>query len=154
VSIDQLPVLSNLLRALEEISLMGDSSGSRISAFLIQQLPEIRDNLIRNKNWQEIARRQRETFLVENEETRKADMQLLMAGLEDFLEDPICAKCGNLATYRCSKCHNEWYCSRDCQKSAWKQHKLVCHLIKLEEPEARKKKEEAPKVRIEDITKS
>lgn len=154
MTIDQLPVLGNLLRALEEISLIGDTGASRISAFLIQQLPEIRDNLVRNKDWNEIARRQRESFLVENEETRKADMQLLMAGLEDFLEDPICAKCGNMATYRCSKCHNEWYCSRECQKVAWKQHKLVCHLIKLDEPEAPKKKTETLKVRIEDITKT
>jgi len=31
------------------------------------------------------------------------------------LGEPICAKCGALATKRCSRCKNEWYCSREHQ---------------------------------------
>lgn len=36
-------------------------------------------------------------------------------GGEGALEDPKCSKCGALASKRCSRCKNEWYCSRECQ---------------------------------------
>jgi len=29
----------------------------------------------------------------------------------------------------CSRCHTELYCSRECQREAWPQHKDVCHTI-------------------------
>ncbi|GAX23897.1 hypothetical protein FisN_20Hh103 [Fistulifera solaris] len=30
---------------------------------------------------------------------------------------------------RCSNCKTVYYCSRDCQKAAWKRHKVVCHSV-------------------------
>jgi predicted Zn-ribbon and HTH transcriptional regulator len=33
---------------------------------------------------------------------------------EQFLEEAKCADCGQPATNRCSRCKNQWYCSRDC----------------------------------------
>jgi splicing suppressor protein 51 len=42
-----------------------------------------------------------------------------------------CASCKKSASEssplkRCAKCHSTQYCSRDCQKNDWKQHKKVC----------------------------
>jgi len=48
---------------------------------------------------------------------------------EQFLDDPKCAECGEVASQRCSRCKEEWYCSRECQLKRWKQHKPVCQLI-------------------------
>ena len=48
---------------------------------------------------------------------------------EQFLEDPKCAECGELATQRCSRCKNEWYCSRECQLKKWKAHKQYCEVL-------------------------
>ena len=45
VVIDQIPVLGELLRSLEELSMMGDSLPFKISSFVIQQLPEIQDKI-------------------------------------------------------------------------------------------------------------
>jgi hypothetical protein len=42
---------------------------------------------------------------------------------------PICSKCGEPATKRCSRCQNDWYCSRECQVAAWKGHKVVCDVV-------------------------
>ena len=42
---------------------------------------------------------------------------------------PMCAACGEVATNRCSRCKNEWYCGRPCQVKAWKDHKAFCDLI-------------------------
>ena len=30
---------------------------------------------------------------------------------------------------RCSKCHNAYYCSLQCQKADWKEHKLECGVV-------------------------
>ena len=57
---------------------------------------------------------------------------------EDFLEDPKCEECGALATQRCSRCKQAWYCSRDCQLRQWKKHKAICAMF----TEARKEKGE------------
>jgi zinc finger MYND domain-containing protein 10 len=45
------------------------------------------------------------------------------------LGDPMCALCGKPAEKRCAKCHNEWYCSRECQVSSWKGHKELCAIV-------------------------
>lgn len=150
VVIDQLPILGALLRSLEELSLMGDSLPSKISAFVIQQLPELQDKICYGQNWDEIAEYQKREFWVENQEEVKRAADLMVSGFEDFLGEPLCAQCGELATNRCSKCHNEWYCSRKCQVSAWKKHKEVCELMKSEVKEKEAVVESRPK--IVDIT--
>lgn len=48
---------------------------------------------------------------------------------EMALGAPQCAKCGQPAEKRCSRCQNEWYCSRQCQVAAWKGHKTVCDIV-------------------------
>lgn len=48
---------------------------------------------------------------------------------EQFMEDPKCAECGEVASQRCSKCKSEWYCSRECQIKRWKQHKEMCAVL-------------------------
>lgn len=72
-----------------------------------------------------------QTFFAKNSEQEKQDMNRLVElyaneVFEDFLEDPKCEECGDLATQRCSKCKMAWYCSRDCQLRQWKKHKPIC----------------------------
>ncbi|KAF2639695.1 hypothetical protein P280DRAFT_481109 [Massarina eburnea CBS 473.64] len=38
----------------------------------------------------------------------------------------LCEICNNTATQRCSACSQSRYCTRDCQKSGWPKHKLLC----------------------------
>jgi hypothetical protein len=67
-------------------------------------------------------------------EDAKKDMENLMKMyssdiFDDFLDEPKCANCGKAATQRCSRCKNQWYCGRDCQVRAWKNHKPLCDLV-------------------------
>ena len=43
-------------------------------------------------------------------------------------DTPHCALCGKVEErlQRCSGCHKATYCSRECQKAAWKEHKQIC----------------------------
>lgn len=45
--------------------------------------------------------------------------------------EPACASCNRkqsevTSLKRCAKCHSQAYCSRDCQKNDWKNHKRAC----------------------------
>jgi hypothetical protein len=133
VLLDQLPMLAPMQRGFEEMQLMKDESISSSNAFIVQTLPEIREKLLKNKNWPEICR----NTLVNNfsEATSKKDLEALLKlytddVYEDFMEDPKCAECGKPAEQRCSACKNSWYCSRDCQLRQWKAHKPLCELFK------------------------
>ena len=38
-----------------------------------------------------------------------------------------CQVCGKDASKKCSRCSLAWYCSAECQKKHWKEHKSVCN---------------------------
>ena len=39
-----------------------------------------------------------------------------------------CATCRAMSTthLRCAKCHDEWYCNKDCQRQHWPIHRRTC----------------------------
>jgi zinc finger MYND domain-containing protein 10 len=146
------------------------------------QLPEMRISILKDKNWSKIAKMQKEKYFTETAESRKKDMKRIMELykphlMEEFMEPPKCAKCGKTATQRCSRCKNEWYCSRECQVNifkifnllslkvkCWKTHKPICDVIvagekkkaaedakEAEIEEAEKKKKEVKKPLIQEL---
>ena len=134
--VDQLPNLVDLLRYLEELGLMAAPQDSMVSkmALGIEQIPEIYETIIESINWDVLVKLHRETLWNESMEVRQATAQRLAQmynfdDLEALLDDPKCAKCGNVASQRCSRCKNEWYCSRPCQVGSWKAHKGVCDVL-------------------------
>ncbi|KAH9850149.1 ankyrin [Lenzites betulinus] len=50
------------------------------------------------------------------------------AGENQPLDEGGCAACGKQDTTLkfCGKCGAAWYCSKECQRSDWQQHKLTC----------------------------
>lgn len=49
------------------------------------------------------------------------------------MADTACSACAkeatNIITLKCcAKCKSEWYCSRECQKADWKNHKQACRI--------------------------
>lgn len=102
------------------------------------------------RNWREIAKHQAEKYFCKDPEGHKEDMKRMMDlytsdVFEDFMEDPKCTECGKVATQRCSKCKNAWYCSRDCQLRQWKTHKPMCTIVSesIKVDEAKKAEEQA-----------
>jgi len=145
--IDQLPILKDLKRTLEELSILNinDTKSSTLNTEekapklrFIEIVPEFREELL-TKDFKAIAQKQlASTFDASryDADDRKNDMDTLCRiynnfdGLEDLMmETPICAKCGGEAEKRCSRCKSEWYCSRECQVQSWKRHKTACDAI-------------------------
>eukprot|EP01084_Bolivina_argentea_P292451 502760_1 len=144
--IDQLPILKGLKRTLEELNILNiDEINSSLNSnninkklMFVEIVPEFRANLLL-KDFNNIAKQQLLSIFNVNkydESDRKMDLEILSRiynnfdGLEDMLlEQPICAKCGQNAQNRCSKCKSEWYCSRKCQVKSWKKHKIICQQI-------------------------
>ena len=93
VLIDQIPVLTEMLRALEELSLMQESTIAAANPFIVQVLPEIRNKILEGKDWRKIAKYQRETYFEISDSEAKDEMKGIMSlyntdMLEDFLEQP------------------------------------------------------------------
>lgn len=53
--LDQLPMLGQMLRALEEMSMMGDNAIGEKNSFIVQQMPEIRTKIIKGQQWDKLA---------------------------------------------------------------------------------------------------
>ena len=41
-----------------------------------------------------------------------------------------CRKCTKETSTQCSGCKIVYYCSKECQKSSWKKHKVDCDIMK------------------------
>ncbi|KEQ66684.1 uncharacterized protein M437DRAFT_81164 [Aureobasidium melanogenum CBS 110374] len=52
------------------------------------------------------------------------DSRIIMISSTASSKRAHCSTTTNLKC--CAKCHNEWYCSRSCQKTHWKLHKKSC----------------------------
>jgi len=55
VLIDQLPMLADMHRALEEMAIKGTSSLTSSNNFIVQALPELRTKIMKDKDWKKIA---------------------------------------------------------------------------------------------------
>lgn len=127
---DQIPPLADLLRALENLSLQGEFPGVEAGPgpFLVQVVAEVREALLKAHagKWEHIALQQMKTIF--SIPVPKKDMERVgnMVTIPEDVEDPECAWCGAPATHRCSRCKNEWYCSRECQVAHWEDHKSTC----------------------------
>jgi len=131
--VDQLPVLADLQRTLEELNLMEAPEAANKTFFVLEQVATMREGLLKH-DWGDVAQHIRETVLSQSDEAFKDDMSKMAEWYKEFdvdslCEEPKCAKCGAPATNRCSRCKNEWYCSRECQVGAWEGHQKICDLI-------------------------
>ncbi|RUS71390.1 hypothetical protein EGW08_020845 [Elysia chlorotica] len=135
VLLDQLPVLGELQRYLEHLSIMDPPPTKK--ELLLEQVPQIRDHLLSKYEgkWAKIAKSQSRTTFNQSEAEVRAQAQRWASTynfdvLEELIsEPPKCAVCGHPASKRCSRCQNEWYCRRECQVGHWKKHKSACDLL-------------------------
>ncbi|XP_067932276.1 zinc finger MYND domain-containing protein 10-like [Watersipora subatra] len=133
--VDQLPILGDLHMYLERLSMMEAPASKQ--DLILEQMPEIRARLLEDNNGKfvTISKNQMKKFFDPSEETLKEQAKRWADTynfdmLESLISEPAkCAVCGELATKRCSRCQNEWYCRRECQVTAWKKHKSICDML-------------------------
>jgi hypothetical protein len=92
------------------------------------------DSITKNVNYEALAKEQKKNLLEESPAMQQEIAKSLatmynLDEMDTLLDDPKCAQCGVLATQRCSRCKNEWYCGRACQVKSWKIHKQVCDIL-------------------------
>lgn len=136
VLLDQLPLLRELKRFIEELAIMEPPPPTASSMAIIEQVPEMREAILNGVDFVQLAAAAKRTVFSNDERARQRDIARLaqtynLESLEDSLPPPTCGACGKTtdAMKRCSRCKNEWYCSRVCQVQSWKNHQKVCDLM-------------------------
>ncbi|CAH0596960.1 unnamed protein product [Chrysodeixis includens] len=139
--LDQIPPLGDLKMFLCRLavgdysSLHNRTNGTKNpGCTLIELVPQIKDAYLKkvHKRTKTLAKTQLELFHMDgSDESRDMAKRLL----ESYTSDTAlaldsggakCAKCGDKATKKCSRCKTEWYCGRECQVQQWPKHKELC----------------------------
>ncbi|KAI6652304.1 Zinc finger MYND domain-containing protein 10-like [Oopsacas minuta] len=133
--IDQLPSLVDLQRYLHNLSIMNPPPAKK--DIIIEADHNLREALLSQNNgkFKKIGEKQKKAIFFPSKEDLKYqadkfvetyDLNVIQTLSEG---KPTCANCGAEAEHRCSRCKNEWYCSRQCQVDSWKGHKEICSLL-------------------------
>jgi len=51
--------------------------------------------------------------------------------LPELVDRHYCSVCSEHSTLQCSRCKKAWYCSRECQRANWPEHKSECSQLSL-----------------------
>ncbi|XP_065669774.1 zinc finger MYND domain-containing protein 10 isoform X4 [Hydra vulgaris] len=135
VVLEQINFLKDFQRFVEMLSVMNPPQIKE--CLIIEQIPTIRIKIESDfkDKWKKIAHDQASNYYTLTNEQMKERAQSLSTTynidlLENLInEPPTCAYCHGEAMKRCSRCQNEWYCSRPCQVSHWNKHKELCNMM-------------------------
>ncbi|KFW65625.1 Zinc finger MYND domain-containing protein 10, partial [Pygoscelis adeliae] len=114
VLVDQLPNLVEMQRFLSHLAVTEPASPKK--DLVLEQVPVIWDHILKKNagKWEAIAKHQ---------------VKRVFSPTEEELKLQACRVCGVEAAKRCSRCRNEWYCTRACQVQHWQKHKAACNLM-------------------------
>ncbi|NXO22050.1 ZMY10 protein, partial [Cisticola juncidis] len=135
VLIDQLPNLVEMQRFLSYLAVAEPAPPKR--DLILEQVPVIWDHILKKNSgkWKAIAKHQvKHAFSPTEEELKLQACRWAQIYSLDMMEalaadKPHCRVCGVETAKRCSRCRNEWYCSRACQVQHWQKHKPACNLM-------------------------
>ena len=133
--IDQLPILLDLQRYLHSLSIMDPPTAKK--ELIIESDRNMREALLAQYKgrFEEIGEERKKDVFFPSQEDLKYQASKFVGTYDlDVVHTltegkPRCAGCGGEAEHRCSRCKNEWYCSRQCQVQNWDKHRDMCSLI-------------------------
>ncbi|NXI49227.1 ZMY10 protein, partial [Chloroceryle aenea] len=135
VLVDQLPNLVEMQRFLSHLAVTEPAPPKK--DLILEQVPVIWDHIFKKNTgkWEAIAKHQVKCIFSPTEEDLKLRAyrwtQIYSLDMMEALapDKPHCRVCGTEAAKRCSRCRNEWYCTRACQVQHWQKHKSACNLM-------------------------
>uniref|UniRef100_A0A8D2P4A5 Zinc finger MYND domain-containing protein 10 n=1 Tax=Zosterops lateralis melanops TaxID=1220523 RepID=A0A8D2P4A5_ZOSLA len=135
VLIDQLPNLVEMQRFLSYLAVTDPAPPKK--DLIIEQVPVIWDRILKKNSgkWEAVAKHQvKHAFSPTEEELKLQARRWAQTYSLDMMEalaadKPRCRVCGAEAAKRCSRCRQEWYCTRACQVQHWQKHKPACNLM-------------------------
>ena len=86
VLFDQLPVLKDLQRVIDEVILMATPSAAEVKQgrLILETVPEMRTAILGSRTWAEVAREQSNAQFGSNEEAERATRERMKALMESF----------------------------------------------------------------------
>jgi len=149
--LEQFGFLTALKAQLDYIQVQGPSfiashNKANKTSLIIESEPELRDQILSSLPSRIAIAADQMRFWIANQTTflpkfameinKSFDADTLMAldqTMKSYTEKtldssatPECAKCGKVGMKRCGRCQMRWYCSPECQRVDWKQHKKRC----------------------------
>lgn len=133
VLVDQLPVLSDVQRYLDELTIMKTGSVDSKKSLILEIVPVITEEIYKSITNEKIEFI-KEKVLISGDKEITEELKNLSDlytndNLDGLLEKAYCNKCGKEAVKKCGRCKSVYYCSRECQVDDWKSHKPICELF-------------------------
>jgi hypothetical protein len=151
--VDQIPVLADLRRALEELAVFQAPPATSVPApLVIEHVATIHEAIVKAATtpegaWAALIERQKACMCPQGTPVLGAAAPTVASPVspdpvmaevaealsskatEDLVARPTCPVCGRAATKRCSRCKSEWYDSKECQVRDWARHKQTCEQV-------------------------
>ena len=133
--IDQLPILLDLQRYLHNLSIMDPPTAKK--DLIIESDHDMREAILAQYKgrYKKIGEERKHDIFYPSKGELKYHANKFVGTYDlDVVHTlsegrPRCGGCGCEAEHRCSRCKNEWYCSRQCQVQNWDKHRDMCSLI-------------------------
>ena len=113
-------------------------SGKEDVFFSFCMSQSLHDFMVHEKGLEVTMSRQRNPQAWSSHEAQLAAKHVVLSKFASIKDNPalrslavnalqgFCPACGKRGNYQCSKCHKVWFCSVDCQKEYWPDHKEYC----------------------------
>lgn len=138
--LDQLPILAELKHLLCTLQISGQTTSDSTS-LVIEELPKVNNNILKSckkYGWENIFIEHKRIFIeLDQPDVVKIAQRLNSIYNIDFFvrqdssisTENSCNKCQKPAEKKCGNCQTIYYCSVECQKHDWLQHKPHCSKI-------------------------
>ena len=89
IMLDQLPFLADIMRYMDELAISEVANDDRQNVFMLQQVSQAREDIIKDQNWEQVAKKQMEEVFTMTDKDDKDIRKMAEIYADDLAEDVL-----------------------------------------------------------------